>query len=308
MAAASPWIGKWLGAWELASRQILRVPDATPPEIVLYDSTCVYTTSAVTAGGAAAGSGPALQGTALPWRALPHGGSLTLPDKSDVPIQLMSFTNSAPDLGPFFVMAAPSFWVQNGHGEEPGLTAVFLHEFAHTRQVRGMAARIGPIDATWPYPDELDDDAVQKHFDKDPEYVAAFMAERDLLYRAAEAETTAEARTLAAEALAMMRSRQARWFTGDKAVFAEVDNIFLSFEGAGQWTGYAWLKHPEGGRLDREAAIKKMLGRRRWWTQDEGLALMLAVDRLLPEWPSLVFGETSIGAVDLLERAVNSGS
>ena len=58
--------------------------------------------------------------------------------------------------------------------------------------------------------------------------------------------------------------------------------------------------------MDREAAINKMLGRRRWWTQDEGLALLLVVDRLLPEWPSLVFGQASTGSLDLLERAVNS--
>jgi hypothetical protein len=306
MAAASPWIEKWLGAWELASRQILRVPDAPPPEIVLYDGACVYTTSALTAGGRPPMSGPALLGTPLPWRALPHGGSLTLPDSSEVPIQLMSMTRAARETGPFFVMAAPSFWAQMGHGQEPGLTGVFLHEFAHTRQIRGMSERIGPIDSTWPYPEELDDDAVQTHFSADSEYVAAYQAERDLLYRAAAAEALSEVRALATEALAMMRSRHARWFTGEKAVFAEVDDIFLSLEGSAQWAGYAWISHPQGGGLDRDAAVKMMLGRRRWWTQDEGLGLILVVDRLLPEWPSLVFGESSMGAVDLLDRAVTA--
>lgn len=306
MAAASPWIEKWLAAWDLTSRQILRVPDAPPPEIVLYDSSCVYTTSALTAGGLAPVTGPALLGMPLPWRVLAHGGSLTLPDSSVVPIQLMSFTNVARGTGPFFVMAAPSYWAQMTHGQEPGLTGVFLHEFAHTRQIRGMLDVIGPIDSTWSYAEELDDDAVQKNFGADSVYVAAYLAERDLLYRAADADSLSEVRALAAEALAMMRSRHARWFTGEKTVFAVLDNIFLSLEGSGQWAAYAWLSHPEGGGMDRDAAVKKMLGRRRWWAQDEGLALMLVVDRLLPEWPSLVFGETSTGALDLLERAVNA--
>ena len=31
MAAASPWIEKWLAAWDLASRQILRVPRCAAP-------------------------------------------------------------------------------------------------------------------------------------------------------------------------------------------------------------------------------------------------------------------------------------
>ena len=77
VSAASPWITRWLTAWELTSRDILHLPDAPPPSIVFYDSACVYTTSGVTAGGAASGDGPALRGTKLPWRAITHGDSLT---------------------------------------------------------------------------------------------------------------------------------------------------------------------------------------------------------------------------------------
>ena len=47
-----------------------------------------------------------------------------------------------------------------------------------------------------------------------------------------------------------------------------------------------------------------MLGKRRWWVQDEGLGLFLVVDRLLPGWPLLVFHDPSMGALELLERAV----
>ena len=55
-------------------------------------------------------------------------------------------------------------------------TGVFLHEFAHTRQVAGMADRLGPIDASWKGPDELDDDAVQRRFEK---FSGRWMTERD---------------------------------------------------------------------------------------------------------------------------------
>lgn len=304
IASASPWIETWLAAWELASREILRLPDAPPPVIVLYDSACVFTTSELAGGGAPAVAGPAMGGTALPWRARSHGGELTLPDSSVVPVQLMSFANAAPATGPFFVMAAPSYWARSGHGREPGLTGVFLHEFAHTRQMAGLLHLIGPIDSTWAFPEELNDEAVQTHFGADSAYVAAYVAERDLLYRAVEAASPEETRALAAEALAMIRERHARWFTGEYAVFAAVDDIFLSLEGAAQWTAFAWLAHPAGGGLDRRTAIETMLGRRRWWVQDEGLALFLVLDRLLPEWPALAFGAPSSNALELLERAV----
>jgi hypothetical protein len=137
--------------------------------------------------------------------------------------------------------------------------------------------------------------------------VAAYLAERDLLYRAAAADSIADVRALAAEALARMRSRHARWFVGEDAVYSTVDGMFLSMEGAAQFAAYAWLAHPEGGGLERDSAVTRMLGRRRIWSQDEGLGLFLVVDRLLPEWPSLVFTKPSIDALDLLDRAVRGG-
>ena len=167
-----------------------------------------------------------------------------------------------------------------------------------------MAAILGPIDSAWNLPVELSDDVVQARFGSDSAYVAAYIAERDLLYRAATADSLAETRALAARALAMIRVRHARWFVGENAVFATLDAAFLSLEGAGQWAGYAWLSHRAGGGLAPLAALGRMQGRRRWWSQDEGLGLFLVVDRLLPEWPSLVFRQPSIGAVELLERAV----
>jgi hypothetical protein len=304
LASASPWISRWFEAWELTSREILHIPDAPPPNIVFYDSACVYTTSGATAPGASVADGPALLGVTLPWRAAAHGDTLTLPNSMKVPVQLMTFANTDKRTGPFFVMAAPSYWAQKGHGGEPGLTAVFLHEFAHTRQILGMASFIGALEAEWKFPEELGDDVVQARFGSDSAYVAAYMAERDLLYRAAAADSLAEVRRMAAEALGMMRSRHARWFTGENAVFAGVDATFLSLEGSGQWVGYAWLAHPKGGGLSPDAAVRKMLGKRRWWSQDEGLGLFLVVDRLLPGWPSVVFQEHSVRADELLAQAI----
>jgi hypothetical protein len=229
---------------------------------------------------------------------------LTLPDFSQLPVALATFTNVTGESTPFFVMAAPSYWEENGHGAEPALTGIFLHEFAHTRQVLGMTESLGPIDAAWDFPEVLNDDAVQTRIAADAEYVAAYTAERDLLFGAAAAPDRDAARALAAEALRLMKSRHARWFTGEAAVFAPLDDIFLALEGVGQWCGYAWLAHPQGGRLPPAEAIARMLGRRKWWVQDEGLALLLAVDRLLPEWPELEFRVPAPGATELLERAL----
>src|SRR5262245_24923858 len=307
MAAASPWISRWLGAWELTAREILKVPDVPAPNITFFDSSCVYTTSSVSANGAKATGGPSLMGQKLPWRAVSHTGTITAPNAAQLPVGLMSFANSDKETGPYFVMAAPSVWAQSGFKADP--IPVFIHEFAHTRQMKSFFSILGPIDATWPYAEELDDDAVQTHFKSTSVCVAAYIAERDLLYRAANAESPAEVRKLAQEGLDMIRARHARWFVGDNAVFATLDSMWLSMEGSAQWAAHAWLAHPQGGGLSKQGAVEKMIGSKRsHWSQDESLAIFLVVDRLLPGWPLLVFGDQPMGAVELLERAIKNGS
>ena len=312
IGGTEPWVGSWLRAWEFTSGTILKLPPATPPDLVFFDATCVYTTSARSASAVPGSSGPTLHGRSLAWRAASHTGTITMPDGNSAPAQLMSFA-AAGDDGPFFTMAAPDIWAKAGvdsaeFGRDRMLTAVFLHEFSHVRQMSGFERILGPIDKSWKFPQELDDDVVQERFGGNADYAAAYQKERDLLYRAAGAATAAETRTLAAEALTMMNARHARWFTGENDVFRALDDVFLSFEGAGQWVAYAWLVHPGGGTAPRDTAIVGMRRGGRRWSQDEGLALFLVVDRLLPDWPSLVFGPTSIGARDLLEKALAQSS
>lgn len=303
LAAERPWIERWFAAWDLTSREILHLPIAPAPGLVFFDTTCVYTTLEVAAPGAAPDKGPAFQGTTLPWRTAAHGDTLTLPNARRVEVGLMSFADNQRGVGPFFVMSAPSIWEKRVPPDPYGYTPVFLHEFTHTRQMPGVAHILGPIDSTWKFEKELDDDAVQTRFGSDSLYVAAYLAERDLFYRAADAKSQDEARALAAEALAMMRRRHATWFRGDDAVFATLDDTFLSLEGAAQWAAAAWLAHPKGGGMTREAVVARMLGKGRWWSQDESLAIFLVVDRLVPGWQALVFRTPSAGVIELLERA-----
>ena len=282
----------WFRAWEFTAESILKIPRTAPPDVVFFDNACVYTSP---------------RGR-LAWRAAPHEGMVTLPDGNRIPIQVTSFA-SASDGRPFFVMAAPDVWIKAGvtsaqFGRDRLLTAVFLHEFAHVRQMPGLERILAPIDKAWRFPQELTDDVIQQRFGSDAAYEAAYQQERDLLYRAAAARSNDEARALAAQALALMQARHAKWFTGENEVFRVLDDVFLSFEGAGQWVAYAWLVDPRGGGAARDAALTGMRRGGRSWSQDQGLALFLVVDRMLPEWPVFVFGPESIGARDLLDRAL----
>ena len=77
-------------------------------------------------------------------------------------------------------------------------------------------------------------------------------------------------------------------------------------EGFGQWAAYAWLSDPQGGGMTTAAAQTKMRGSRRWWSQEEGLALFLVIDRFLPGWAQRAFGNPPSMGIEMLRQAVEA--
>ena len=309
MASAAPWIEDWFQAWELVSRDVLHLPPAPAPEIVFFDAQCLWTTSGASAPDADVVDGPALLGETLSWRVREHGGELVLPDGGKAPPGLMSFAAPNGRGGEFFVMPSPAFWKAAGvDSDEFGLArlvaAVFVHEFSHTRQIAGFQQVIDPLEREWRGEAELSDDTVQEVFAERPGYADAFSTERDRLFAAAAATTDDDARAQASAALAAMQSRHAAFFTGQDAFFAPLDDAFLSFEGAGQLAAYRWLVHPAGGALDAELALKGLRRGGSFWSQDEGLALFLVLDRLHPAWSERAYAQPAAGALELLGDAL----
>jgi hypothetical protein len=287
------WIDRSLSAWRLVRAEHLRVDDdATPPSIVFFNERCVFE--------GAGGS---------PWRGIAHGGSVMLPDGKAIPPQVASF--AAPYAGRsrvFFAMALPSIWLGAGLQSELGLetmmTAVLVHEMTHTRQFAAYTPRLDALEQRHGLGDALNDDIVQDTFRANPDFVAAYEAERDLLYRAAAAPDESEARSLTGTALALMRARRARFFTGEDASLGELEEIFLTMEGIAQSAGFAWLTHPRGAAIAPNAALPGMRRGGRQWSQDEGLAIMLVVDRLVPDWQARAFSPAPATAMGLLALAV----
>lgn len=284
------WLEAALANWRRAAMDNLDLPDAPLPTVHAIDAECTYTLPA--------GNFAAMQGE-------PHGGQVTLPSGEQTPLGPNSYAFDRDK----FVMSLPSVWRAAGVTSELGLEklmdGVLLHEIMHTRQselasdlLAAPAARAGISD------DELSDDIVQERFADDPEYVAAWGEERDLLYAAAAATGDDEARRLAQAAFERIRARRERWFTGDRAAFAELDDMFLTMEGMGQWLIYRYFVSVEGGSVAPEQALAAVRRGRRWWSQDEGLALILVVDRLLPGWQQRAFRDPDWRAERLLAAAV----
>jgi hypothetical protein len=287
------WITSSLARWETVRRDDLKLAAATRPTVVVMDETCAFT---------------AKPGARLEWRGAPHGGrTVTLPDGQALPVGVASF--AAPydqDRKAFFVMGLPSLWrkagVKSGLSLEAMMTGVLVHEIMHTRQFYFVTPQLAVLTKRYGLGDDVDDDSLQKAFKADPDYVKAYEAERDLLFAAAAAHSDAEAKALAGQALSAMRARRARFFTGEAEKWAPLDDIFLVMEGLGQWAFMRSQMHAPSP-TPADGLINDVRRGGRFWTQDEGLALMLTVDRLAPGWQAAAFAPQPALAEALLAMA-----
>ena len=292
-AIDAAWSRAALSAWELTHRDILNWDEArVRPTIVFFDRVCSY-------------RGDGL----VDWQRAPHNGAIALPDGKSLSPQVVSF--AAPydsDRLAFFAMALPTVWRADGVQSELGLetlmTSVVVHEMTHTQQFSYFAPLLTDLTSRYQLGDDLDDDVIQTRFEATPAFGADIATERDLLFAAAASHHDATARELARAIKTRIDARRAAYFVGDDAKYAELEDVFLTLEGVAQLAAYRWLTHRRGGARSDEAGTLSAFRRGgRRWSQDEGLALFLVVDRLVPDWRQSAFAARPARALALLARA-----
>lgn len=303
-------VAKWFAAWELVSKDIYGLDTTRPVEFVFFDEKHVYSTSGISVPGGEVIEGPALVGKKLIWKKDVHLGKITLPDKQTVPVGLMSFASPLTGAGnnAFFVMPLPQFWKNTGvESKELGLenliTGVFLHEFSHTQQMQNFGAKMTEYEQDKMFASiNFTDDIIQDYFGNDTAYTAMFKEETELFFDVSGFKTKSKVRSMAKVALLALNYRQQKYFTGEKQLLKPIDNFFLTMEGAGQYTMYAWLIHPAGGNLTAKAALAGVRRGKKWWSQDEGLSLFLVLIRLSQTryWAKLMFGNETVSVIDLI--------
>jgi hypothetical protein len=294
------WIDGALDAWRFSAREITGATAVGSFDAVFFDDDCVLTSrNAFTAGHAD-----------VVWTATPHVGEVTLPDGQAMPADVISVASAEGERA-FFVMSTPSVWraanvANDALGLNTMMTGVLLHEGSHVAQFARYGPRISAIVAAGYLPEgDINDDMIQQRFGDNPEFAASVERETELLFQITSTRDDAEARRLAREARALMRARQARWFTGTDSYLLEAEDTWLTLEGSGQWVAYQWIVHPGGGGAERDAAMANFARRGRWWSQKEGIALAFAVDRLAPfDWKRHAFGDGQMTLVQMLDAAL----
>lgn len=292
------WLDRALQAWRFTSREITGITSVPKFQAVFFSGNCVVTSSnALTS--------ESLRG--VTWSAHPHGGKILLPDGSEIPAGVTSFT-SGKGGALYFVMSTPSVWSAGGVGKgadlERTMVAVLLHEASHVAQIGPYGKRLGALIDRNKLPDSFNDDSLQTRFQENKEVAESVKRETELFLQAAAATDDGEAKRLAREARDLLRARQTKWFVGDDVYWTEAEDIWLTFEGAGQWAAFQWMIHPRGAAVPRAEALQRF-SRGRWWSQTEGFAVVMALDRIAgPAWKRHAFGDGAKSVLEMLDDAV----
>jgi hypothetical protein len=298
--ADQAWLDRSIVAWNYAANRLSGIGHVKKIEAVIFDDKCVVTSTT------------AMNGGPNRWSGTLHGGKIVLPDGGSLKPQVISFSGSTRDQS-FFVMSTPSVWraagkTGKGTSLENLMTAVMLHEGTHVAQMPTYGAAIGRIAERNHLPEDFNDDSIQDRFSKNQEFANLVARESKLLFDAWRAKTKPEAAALVREARIEMKARYARWFTGKDTYMAEAEPVWLTLEGSGQWLAYTWEVDPRGGRVS-SGDILPGFEADRYWTQREGFAAFMALQRLTGSaWKKQAFHVGRRDILQMLDEAAASSA
>jgi hypothetical protein len=318
-AAESEWVQEVLDGWEWVLAELLRREPGLP-RMVLFDADCVWQLGAGADGDAGLepiASSLSFAGAPVAVGGSGHEGTITLPSGKEIPAAPMAtgfVYQQGGEATPFFVLAMVDLWreqvdVAKEPHMEPFFLGVALHEMVHTLQIVALRREITELGGRHDLPPQLDDDVIQTRFGDVPGFREALEAERDLLYRAALAEDEWASKVLAEQAIVLVRTRRERFFHGDQSFYARLEDVFLNLEGLAVWAHYRVALHdrdvafqPDVRSPDPRTLIEKVWRKSGYWSQDEGFALVLLLERFVPHWQEEMLGPELPSPLELLAR------
>jgi hypothetical protein len=313
--ADAGWIQGALDGWSRVSREFLRVDDRPLQWTLLFDTSCLWHLSpgaTVDARAQVVATSLTFGGAPVAVRAQRHRGTMVqLPNGADVPIAVKASTALYRNgRVPFLVMSLPVLWATDPHYARSShrseyLQGIMIHEMTHTRQLVAINRQIRELARTTDLPLPINDDVVQARFRRAAGFERVFRQERDFFYQAAAQKDPVKQRALARRALDLVHMRHARYFSGTNKAYAQIESLFLTMEGAGQWAAYrfATLHSSTSGGSEEPLAVLRQGSRA--WSEDEGLALFLLLDALVPSWQEKIFAATPASPLELLDAAIS---
>jgi hypothetical protein len=301
-AANLAWMQDTLARWEQACREDLRIPPQPLPWIVFFDESRAWHVS------------PEIK-RLPPHRRTRHslrfsraryriyevdnaGGALWLPDRNPIPIKAQGFAVPYDrDTKTLFLLAVPSLQAKAAGVPWTADLAVFfagsaLHELAHTRQLPHIMPLLRQWQSRHKSPRSIDDNLIENTFSSHPEFVALRAEAGKHLTAAVLATEDAAAKAAARNALAAIRALHRRFFTGEYQGWNELEEIFLTLEGAAMMVQFQYSRRL-APQEDWRQTLGLLMQRSDSWSQSDGLALFLLIARFDPQWPARFFANAA---------------
>ncbi len=301
---------KALDGWEETSRNLLGIDPKPLPWIVYLDSSCAW--HLVPGPNKNFDAQPrnlplTFQGERVRTFVVAHDGTVILPDGKPVRVSAMAQA-ALFDRGrqAYVVLAAPDVWHQDAKvAEDPNLDYMLFgllsHEIVHTRQLGLISNRINGLANRYILPERIDDDIIEQQFQDVDGFEDSYRKETDLFYQAVAATNPERRRLLVSSALALVDERRRRYFTETDAVYAELEDMFLNMEGLGTWLAFRLAE--TGAGFDKNPRVFQW--RESNWSHEQGLALFLLLETMVPSWQARILGPDLPSPYTLLRQALH---
>jgi hypothetical protein len=299
--ADQAWLDRSVAAWNLTRSKALQARAPKALDAHVFDGQCVLVSQTAMAGGPNR------------WNASKVDGKSVQVGSQTIPVGVVSATIG--DAGSaHFVMSTPSVWkaakVPPGNlGLDVLMTAVMMHEATHVFQMNSYGKAVERLQKEQHLTDaKFSDDAIQDQFRDNAEFGTSIKHEIDLFFAASKAESRNNVLRLGRRARLLMLAREGKFFVGTDAYQRRAEDLWLTLEGSGQWSGLTWLELPKrvgGGGLDHRTAIQEFGRRGDFWSQQLGLAITLTVQRLNPpNWKKRLFRDGRQSLLQILDTSL----
>lgn len=291
------WIDGGLAAWNELAVPALKLAEEPVPLLIFFDRVCEYRVAGLNAS-------VALKETAFSSRR--HQRHIALPNGNRVvPAPLALTSQAGVDSTPFVTMALATLWRDNPKWSSENDWPLFLrrslvHELTHTRQLPFFSHRLDDL-RTQLNLTTIDDDIIQQEFGESDRFKSSVKRETRLLFAAATTRDTVERVVLARNAIRLIQARRAIHFAGELAPWAALEQLFLDMEGVAQWAAFETVRRET--HWSARYALRSVRDSD-YWSQDEGLALYLVLDAMVPNWQARMFSPNPPTSLALLERVL----
>lgn len=305
---------KTVDDWEHSCQNELHIEPGALPWIIFYDSVTAWHINpeiALLPAYKRLTSTVRFAGIDYPLFQVKHNAKLWVPERD--PIEVKTRAAAAMPVGDnkkiFFISPVPTFFHTLAPPDQAPyldllLTGLNMHELTHTRQLSFVLSQILEAQKKYKLPESIDDNSIERTFENNEEYKALFFKEKTHLWNAAMTGNLDSCKQELKSALDLVDERQRTFFVQENEGYKKLDDIFLALEGSAMWAQYKTTRKYAPQGQSPEQTLYFMFQHLNSWSQEEGLALFLIIDKLVPGWQVQFFNKEMPSPFKLLKKSL----